>query len=125
MPFLELLAPPLPEPDRARAAADVTAALCEALKVEPGIVTLYFLDIASDRHAHAGAMGIGGPQRIFAKLHAFRRGEAARRRAAALLTAALAAHYAVPAAAIAVYFLDRAPDEVAHGGFLVSDGVKA
>jgi phenylpyruvate tautomerase PptA (4-oxalocrotonate tautomerase family) len=119
MPFLEILAPVVPGPTRAAIARAATDAVCTALAVGAETVTLYFLDIEGQAYAHAGAMG--GPQRIFIKLHAYRRDVAARRRAAAGLTSPLAALYGVPEEAIALYFFDRALDEVAHGGRLSCD----
>ena len=40
---------------------------------------------------------------------------------AVALTGPLAAAYDMPPESIALYFLDRAPDEVAHGGRLSAD----
>jgi len=122
MPYVEILAPPLGEEARRKVAAAVTEGLCEAFSVGPGTVTLYFLDIAPGAYAHAGAVGAeAGPQRILVKVHAYRRGVEARRAAAAALTAPLAALYGTVPKTLAVYFLDRARDEVAHGGHLASD----
>ena len=120
MPFLEIIAPPLPQAARQAVTASVTTALCEAFGVGPQTVTLYFIEVPASHCAHAGALG--ETQRLFVKIHAFRRDVAARRRAAAALTPLLAAGYGVPAKALALYFLDRAADEVSHAGVLASDG---
>ena len=60
-------------------------------------------------------------QRILLKVHAFRRSEAERRAAAAALTLGVCAAYGVPGGDVAVYFLDRDKDEVAHDSRLASD----
>ena len=121
MPFLEILAPPVPDDTRQRIAAAATAAVCGAFAVPPETVTLYFLDVVGGAYAHAGRVGGSTAPRIFVKLHAYRRDVAARRRAAAALAAPLAALYGQPAETVIVYFFDRAPDEVSHGGILSSD----
>lgn len=122
MPYVEILAPPLPAERRQQVASAVTEGVCRAFAVGPETVTLYFLDIAPGAYAHAGVMG-GPPeeQRIFVKVHAYRRGIAARRDAAAAVTAPLATLYGTTPKALAVYFLDRATDEVAHAGLLSID----
>ncbi|MFC0407029.1 tautomerase family protein [Roseomonas elaeocarpi] len=122
MPYVEILAPPVLPETRQAVAEGVTAGICEAFAVGPQTVTLYFLDVAGAHYAHAGRAGeAAGTQRIFVKVHAYRRGVAERRAAAAALTPALARHYGVPEATLAIYFFDRAKDEVAHGGRLSSD----
>ena len=125
MPYVEVLAPALPAEARARVARHVTEGICDAFSVGPQTVTIYFLDVAATHYAHAGIHGAGGagerPQRIFVKVHAYRRGVEERRRAALALTAPLADAYGVPAATLAVYFFDRFRDEVAHGGQLSCD----
>lgn len=122
MPYVEILAPPLPAERRQQVANAVTEGICCAFAVGPETVTLYFLDIAPGAYAHAGLMGgLAEEQRIFVKVHAYRRGIAARRDAAAALTTPLAALYGITPKALAVYFLDRATDEVAHAGLLAAD----
>jgi len=119
MPFVEIIAPPLDEPGRQAVARGLTEGLCAAFSVGPETVTAYFLDVPASHCAHAGRLG--ETQRLFVKVHAFRRGPAERARAAALVTPALAAAYGVPAKALALYFLDRARDEVSHAGILASE----
>jgi phenylpyruvate tautomerase PptA (4-oxalocrotonate tautomerase family) len=126
MPFIEILAPPIPAERRQEVATAVTDGICRSFSVGPETVTLYFLDIPPDAYAHAGTMGaLPEEQRIFVKVHAYRRGTAERRAAAAAVTAPLAAIYGMQAAALAVYFFDRAKDEVAHAGLLSSDAEPA
>lgn len=126
MPFVEILAPPLPTESRRQVVRTVTEGICKAFSVGPETVTIYFLDIASGAYAHAGALGTTtGEQRVFVKVHAYRRDIPARREAAAALCAPLATLYGTAAKALAVYFLDRAKDEVAHAGILSSDAEPA
>jgi phenylpyruvate tautomerase PptA (4-oxalocrotonate tautomerase family) len=120
MPFLEVLAPEaaLDQPDEL--VAGLTAALAGAWGIAPGIITTYLVAVPLARYGHAGRTGAAaGSLRVFVKVHAFRRDAEARQRAAAALAATLVAA-GVPSEAAIVYFLDRAPDEVAHGGRLES-----
>lgn len=122
MPYVEILAPPLPAGRRQQVASAVTEGICQAFSVGPETVTLYFLEIAPGAYAHAGVLGaLPEEQRIFVKVHAYRRGIAERRQAAASLTAPLAVLYGTTPKTLAVYFLDRAMDEVAHAGRLAAD----
>src|SRR5260221_3111228 len=104
MPFIEILAPPATAKQRQAIARVVTDGLSGAFSVGPEPMTVYFIDITPDHYAHAGAAGMSqNHQRIFVKLHAFRRDVGARRAAAAALTPGLAAAYGTPAAEIAIY----------------------
>ena len=111
MPYLEILAAPIEPAARHALTRRLTDALCDAFAIAPDIVTIYFVEIAPD----------ATPPRPLAKLHAYARDIEARRRAAVALTGPLAAAYDMPPESIALYFLDRAPDEVAHGGRLSAD----
>lgn len=122
MPYVEVLAPPAPPDRKACLAKSVTDGLMAAFGVGAQTITLYFLPIAAGDYAHAGEMGTqGAGQRILLKVHAFRRSEAERRAAAVALTLGTCAAYDVPGADVAVYFLDRERDEVAHDSKLASD----
>lgn len=122
MPYVEVLAPPAPPQSKAVLARSVTDGLMTAFSVGADTVTLYFLPITPGDYAHAGEMGPQGTsQRILLKVHAFRRGEAQRRAAAAALTRGVCTAYGVPADDVAVYFLDRDRSEVAHASKLASD----
>ncbi|MBP0495331.1 tautomerase family protein [Pararoseomonas indoligenes] len=126
MPYVEILAPPILAEGRQKVATAVTDGLCDAFSVGPETVTIYFLDIAPGAYAHAGTMGaLPEEQRIFVKVHAYRRGIPERRKAAAALTEPLATLYGTTAKTLAVYFFDRARDEVAHAGLLSSDAEPA
>ncbi|MDH2341891.1 hypothetical protein [Bradyrhizobium sp. SSUT77] len=122
MPYVEVLAPPVPPQRKAALARAVTDGLMSAFGVGAETVTLYFLPVSPDDYAHAGAMGsqdVG--QRILLKVHAFRRSEAERRAAAIILTRGVCSAYDVPGDDVAVYFLDRDKSEVSHNAKLASD----
>lgn len=122
MPYVEILAPPAPPDRRALLAKSITDGLMSAFGVSAQTITLYFLPIAPDQYAHAGEMGTQGVgQRILLKVHAFRRNEAERRAAAVALTEGVCAAYDISGGDVAVYFLDRQRDEVAHDSKLASD----
>lgn len=121
MPYIEILGPPIDTARKAKAAETLTASLTEVLSVTPSTVTCYFVPFGEADYAHAGAMGSGRLQRILVKLHAYRRPAAVRRRAAEVLTRDLAAAFDTPASEIAVYFMERDLDQVAHDGRLSSD----
>lgn len=122
MPYVEVLAPPASPEQKAALAKSVTDGLISAFGIGAETITLYFLPIGAGDYAHAGEMGVPGEgQRILLKVHAFRRGEAQRRVAAEALTRGVCDAYDAPGADVAVYFLDRAKDEVAHDSRLASD----
>jgi phenylpyruvate tautomerase PptA (4-oxalocrotonate tautomerase family) len=122
MPYVEVLAPPAPPHRKAALAKSLTDGLMSAFGCGAQTITLFFLPIAPADYAHAGEIGTtGAGQRILLKVHAFRRSVAQRRAAAAALTRSACAAYGVPGADVAVYFLDRERDEVAHDSKLASD----
>lgn len=107
---------------QAAAFRTITDAIVTGFGVGPETVTIYALPVAPEDYAHAGEVGDRARrQRVFVKIHAFRRTAEARASVAASVTGAIAAAYAVEPDLVAVYFLDRAPDEVAHGGRLADD----
>lgn len=122
MPYVEVLAPQVPNQRKAALARSVTDGLMSAFGVTADTVTLYFLPIAPDDYAHAGVFGAQATgQRILLKVHAFRRSEAERRAAAIALTRGVCSAYGVPGDDVAVYFCDRDRSEVAHDSKLASD----
>ena len=122
MPYVEVLAPPVAPAAKAMLARSVTEGLMSAFGVGAQTITLFFLPVASVDYAHAGEMGgANSVQRILLKVHAFRRSADQRRAAAAALTDGVCAAYDVPGSLVAVYFLDRDKDEVAHDSRLASD----
>lgn len=122
MPYLEILGPRIGEDEKRAAVRAVTEAIVSAFSVSPSTVTLYFLAVDPEDYGHAGMLrpGANGP-RVFAKLHAYRRGITERRAAATGVTHALADCFATSPDHIAVYFIDRTADEVAHGGRMACD----
>lgn len=126
MPYIEILAPraaPTAQRDLVRA---VTDGIVRGFDVAPSTVTIYFVPIGVDDYAHAGESGLPPTgARVFVKVHAYRRDAAQRRAAAEALTPALAACFDTGAHNVAIYFLDRERDEVAHEGHLASDETTA
>ena len=122
MPYVEILAPPAPPQNKAALARSITDSLMSTFAVGAETITLYFLPIVPADYAHAGEMGSQDTgQRILLKIHAFRRGEAERRAAAIALTRSVCTAYGVPGSDVAVYFIDREKNEVAHDSKLASD----
>jgi phenylpyruvate tautomerase PptA (4-oxalocrotonate tautomerase family) len=122
MPYLEILAPAASTTAKRVFAQAATDAVVRGFGVEPSTVTLYFVPFAADDYAHEGVLGApASGSRVFVKVHAYRRGVDQRRAVAAALTPALAACFDTTPQQVAVYFLDRAPDEVAHEGHMASD----
>ena len=124
MPYLEILAPSAPETRKRAASRALTDGVVTSFGVEPSTVTLYFMPVAPHDYAHEGQLGHDGAgegSRVFVMVHAYRRTPAQRRALAAAITPALAACFATSGGNVAVYFLDRERDEVAHDGHLASD----
>jgi phenylpyruvate tautomerase PptA (4-oxalocrotonate tautomerase family) len=121
MPFIEILGPELAPAPRHAAASGMTQGLAEAFGIPAAIITIYFQPVPAPLYVHAGAPPAGEAMRVFIKVHAFPRETPKKRRAAALMTAAYAQAAGVEPKSIAIYFLDRAPEDVAHGGVLACD----
>jgi len=122
MPYVEILAPRASEPNKRKAADAVTHGIVRGFAVAASTVTIYFMPIDSGAYAHAGEFGL--PQsgaRVFVKVHAYRRTAEQRRAVAEAVTPALAACFGTSAHNVAIYFIDRERDEVAHEGHLASD----
>lgn len=122
MPFLEVAIFDQHKSERPVLAQRLTDAVAEAFGIEPDIISIYFTALTDQDYAHAGVHAPGtSDQRILVKLHAFRRDVAKRRAVASAMTNAIASTLGTRPENIAVYFLDRDPDEVAHAGALASD----
>jgi len=122
MPFVEVFDFRATAQQRETATRKMTEALCDSYGIPQDIVSAYFIDVGRDGYGHDGVFAENAREkRIFVKLHAFRRSEAMRRAAAQSLTRAVVDAYGTTPESVAVYFLDREPDEVAHGGSLASD----
>lgn len=116
MPMIEILSPHRLTQAATQAAPSLCGALSGAWGIPVSIVTVYVVALPDGAYVHAGEVE-GGPARLFVKLHAFRRTEAARQAAATALTACFA-QTGIPAKDVILYFIDRSPDEVAHDGTL-------
>lgn len=122
MPYLEILAPGATPAKKQALVTAVTDGIVAAFGVSPATVTVYFLPIADGDYGHEGRLGAGDARpRVLAKLHAYRRDLPARRAAAAVVTQAVAVCFDMPSHDVALYFMDRALDEVAHDGHLACD----
>jgi phenylpyruvate tautomerase PptA (4-oxalocrotonate tautomerase family) len=122
MPFIEVLALEGRVAAKQAAAERLTDALSGAFGIEKNIVTIFFIDVPAAHFWHGGkAAPHGGPNSVFVKVHALRRDRAKRRAAAEELTRALCATCPVAPGDVAIYFLERAEDECAHGGKLTAD----
>jgi len=122
MPYLEILAPSATAAKKQALVTAVTDGIVSAFGVSPATVTVYFLPIHDADYGHEGRLGAGDAgARVFAKLHAYRRELPARRAAAAVVTEAIATCFDMPSRNVAVYFMDRALDEVAHDGHMACD----
>jgi len=122
MPYIEILAPRAAESKKRQLSQAVTDGIVRGFGVTPSTVTIYFLALGTDDYAHAGEFGLPpAGARVFVKLHAYRRSADQRRAVAEAMTPALAACFDTPAHNVAIYFLDRERDEVAHEGHLASD----
>lgn len=122
MPFLEVFHFDLSPTQRSRVAQGVTAGLATAFEISPDIISTYFINFPADAYAHAGVLPASRDnQRIFIKIHAFQRPVSRRRAASVAITAAVSAAAGTAPANIAIYFMPRDGDEVAHAGRLFSD----
>jgi len=122
MPYVEILAPRAAESNKRVVTTAVTDGIVASFGVDPSTVTIYFQPVEDGDYAHEGALGYGdAPARIFVKVHAYARSMEARRAVAQALTPALADCFGTTTANVAIYFLDRTRDEVAHDGHMASD----
>ena len=112
---------------RSALSRDMTAAVVSAFSVLPATVTLFFIPLNEEAYAHEGElaadMSSDDPRRhrIFVKVHAYARSIDQRRALAVALTPLLACHYGASLDKVAIYFIDRTFDEVAHGGQMAVD----
>jgi len=122
MPFIEVFDFNATPAQRKTAARTLTDSLCAAYGISPSIVSTYFFDVGANGYGHAGEYGEAAEmRRIFIKIHAFTREESIRASAAQRLTEAARQAYEVPSDKyVVIYFLDRDPTHVSHGGVLES-----
>ncbi|WP_269498284.1 hypothetical protein [Castellaniella sp. S9] len=121
MPFIEVFDFDATPAQRQNATRALTDSLCEAYGISPAIVSAYFFDVGGIGYGHGGKFGPEAEmKRIFIKIHAFGRSEAHRGRAADMMTKAAISAYRVLPKQVVIYFLDRDPSQVSHGGLLES-----
>ena len=126
MPYVEILAPRADSSRKRELAGVGTRGIVDGLGVAPSTVTIYFQPIEPADYAHEGELGQpDAGSRVFVKVHAYRRTPDERRAVAEAVTPALAACFDTTGHNVAVYFLDRERDEVAHDGHLASDELAA
>jgi len=121
MPFIEITGVDQKDELRGRLIARLTDGLAEAFDISREIVTVYFRPIAARDYAHAGELAPPAEIRNFLKVHAFRRDVAMKRRAAKAMTDAFVVTTGVDPKNVVIYFFDRDPQDVAHGGILACD----
>lgn len=122
MPFVEVLAPPSDPAAKTAAARALTDAIVQGFGVGPETVSIYILPVGTADYVHAGESAQAGlPQRVFVKVHAYRRNADKRRAVVAAAARPMAEAFGVGLADVAIYFLERSPDEIAHGDKLASD----
>ena len=121
MPFIEITGDDRSDAVRARLCAGLTESLAGAFDISPEIVTIYFHPVAARAYGHAGVLAPAAAIRNFLKVHAFPRELALKRRAASAMTEAFVEATGVEAKNVVIYFFDREPRDVAHGGILACD----
>ncbi|WP_178106881.1 tautomerase family protein [Pseudomonas mangiferae] len=122
MPYIEVYDFAANVEQRRAATQEITDSLCAAYGISKDIVTLFFQRVEPDGYGHGGRFGAAAEaQRIFIKIHAYPRFDQMRRLAADAVTQAVVRAYGVPAEAIALYFIERPPSQVAHAGVLAGD----
>jgi phenylpyruvate tautomerase PptA (4-oxalocrotonate tautomerase family) len=123
MPFIEIVGVAPDQSRRAELCELLTEEMAQVLNISAEIITIYFFDIAPHQYAHAGKLEGPDRNRVFLKIHAFARDVRYRRQLAESLTEILVKVCEWPRIEIAIYFFERAPEEVAHGGVLESDAI--
>jgi phenylpyruvate tautomerase PptA (4-oxalocrotonate tautomerase family) len=121
MPFIEITGDDRVDSVRTQICAGLTTSLAQAFDISPEIVTVYFHTVATRDYGHAGALAPPAAIRNFLKVHAFPRELAMKRRAASSMTEAFVGATGIEPKNVVIYFFDRDPQDVAHGGILACD----
>jgi len=121
MPFLHIMGLESGDSGRRQLARRLTGVIVDSLAVDADSVTIYFAAHDRAHYAHGGEMSSPTRRRIFVNLHILARDVGLRRAVAAGVCAAIADVTGCEPRNIAVYFHERAPDEVAHAGILESE----
>lgn len=122
MPYIEVYDFDADTAQRTEATRAITDSLALTYEISASIITVFFHSVTPQNYGHEGFFGDkAAPGRIFIKLHAYPRSDQMRRNAAVRITASVAAAYGASPACIALYFLERQTNEVAHAGRLACD----
>lgn len=119
MPLIEILGSETSEVAQEQASEAMTGALSATWGIDPEIITVYFVALRKGGYAHGGR--VGQPvekRRIFLKIHAYPRTRAQREAASKALTSACISTLGIEPSLVVIYFFDREPGHVAHGGKL-------
>lgn len=103
-------------------ADQIADCVADAFEVAAQVVGVFFVEAPARDASHAVAPRRACP-RVFVKVHAIGRSPTLRKKLAGMLSSVLAGHYAIDPACIAIYFFDRAADEIAYGGSLMTERV--
>ena len=121
MPFIEITGDKRSDSVRTQLCAGLTKSLAQAFDISPEIDTIYYQPVAASDYGHAGALAPPAAMRNFLKVHAFPRELAMKRRAASSMTEAFVDATGIDPKNVVIYFFDRDPQDVAHGGILACD----
>jgi hypothetical protein len=121
MAFIEVLGFEVDDEKRSSVSKEMTDELTRILNVSSDTVSIYYLTVVPTHYAHAGALASTSRRRLFIKVHLLTRSRDVMRSAARSIADIVARGFQHDPRDIAVYFLGRQRDEVAHGGLLESD----
>lgn len=121
MPFVEISGLDVDADTFEKVAVRVTDAIVETLSVSADTVTIYAAPDQPSRYAHGGSVESPTRRRLFVKLNILARSIEVRRKAAAAVCDALSGPTGHNPRDIAIYFLERALEQVSHAGILECD----
>ncbi len=121
MPFVEISGLDVDAETFEKVAVGVTDAIVETLSVSADTVTIYAAPHHPSRYAHGGDIEHPTRRRLFIKLNILARSIEVRRRAAAAVCNALSGATGHNPRDIAIYFIERALEQVSHAGILECD----
>jgi phenylpyruvate tautomerase PptA (4-oxalocrotonate tautomerase family) len=121
MAFIEIVGFDVSDERRSLISQRITEELTRILDVSSDTISIYYFSVKPAHYAHAGSVSSTVRQRIFIKVHLLARSGSILRAAAKSIAEVVATELQHDPRDIAVYFLIRQPEEVAHGGILESD----
>jgi len=121
MAFIEIVGFDVSYERRSLVFQQITDELTRILDVSSDTISIYYFSVAPADYAHAGTLACAARRRIFIKVHLLSRSGAIVRAAAKSIAEIVAAGFDHDLRDVAIYFLSRQPEEVAHGGTLESD----